>query len=410
MLQNTFEFIGIEDWCREAESQESFINNLKTFLPLFPSEEVCIPYKENPYLAEKYKNLLWETDSIITGLKFSDLSKPFNIGGSFLAHLGPTLIKDSSLLVLVNKNLALTEGYGNRRWAFYQLNKWPREHNFPLSEIGIDNSVERFKYKVKIYTINTKVQHIPMPAIYLTVRPNDQNIYHWVFETLVRLKCLDIVPALKNIPIIIHAPPNEFQLKTLELLGVTNKLIITNGESFTINELFFPSIPAPPTLHVSSLRWLRDNFLKGLASSSTTKQRRLYISRRDSTRRVKNEDEVFDILKLMDFEMLVMSELSPQKQMEAFRDAEMIVLPHGAAGTHLLLASKHCKVIELHSPTFIQNCYASLCHSLDLDYNWLIGEQSFEQANEVSDQERDYLIDAKLLKKMIESNRIDSFS
>lgn len=223
-------------------------------------------------------------------------------------------------------------------------------------------------------------------------------------ETLVRLRCLDIVPALKNIPIIIHAPLNEFQLKTLELLGVTNKLIITNGESFTINELFFPSIPAPPTLHVSSLRWLRDNFLKGLASSSTTKLRRLYISRRDSTRRVKNEDEVFDILRLMDFEMLVMSELSPQKQMEAFRDAEMIVLPHGAAGTHLLLASKHCKVIELHSPTFMQNCYASLCHSLDLDYNWLIGEQSFEQANEVSDQERDYLIDAKLLKKMIESN------
>ena len=404
MLQNTFEFIGLEDWCRKAESPESLINNLKTFLPLFPNEDACIPYKENPYLLEKYKNLLYEADSIITGLKFSELSKPFHIGGSFIAHLGPTLIKDSSLLVLVNKNLALIEGYGNRRWAFYQLNKWPKEHNFPLSEIGVDDSVERFKHKVKIYTINTKVQHIPVPALYLTVRPNDRNIYHWVFETLIRLRCLEIVPALKNIPIIVHTPLNEFQLKTLELLGVTNKLIITNGESFTIDELFFPSIPAPPTLHATSMKWLRNSFLKGLSRPSPAKRRRLYISRQDSSRRVKNEEEIFAILKPMDFEMLVMSDLSPQNQMEAFRDAEIIVLPHGAAGTHLLLVPEYCRVVELHSPTFVQNCYASLCNSLGLDYNWLIGEQSFEQANEVSDQERDYSIDAKLLKKIIESN------
>jgi len=404
MPQNTFEFIGVEDWCRKAESQEKFINSLKTFLPLFSNEDISIPYINNPYLSENYKNLLYESDSIITGLKFSELSEPFHIGGSSVAHLGPTMIKDSSLLVLVNKNLALTEGYGDERWAYYQLNKWPNEHNFPLSEIGVDGSIRRFKQNVKIYTINTKVRHIPIPGIYLTVRPHDQNIYHWVFETLVRLRCLEVVPALRNIPIIVHAPLNEFQLKTLELFGVNNKIIVTNGESFTIDELFFPSIPAPPTLHTASMRWLRNNFLKGLPSSSNPKRRRLYISRQDSTRRVKNEHEIFAILKLMDFEMLLMSKLSPQNQMEAFRDAEIIVLPHGAAGTHLLLAPLDCRVIELHSPTFIENCYASLCYSLGLNYHWLIGEKCIEQGDKVSDYYRDYLIDAKLLKKIIENN------
>ena len=124
------------------------------------------------------------------------------------------------------------------------------------------------------------------------------------------------------------------------------------------------------------MRWLRDKFLKNLPKLPETPRRRLYISRKDSNRQVSNEDEIFKYLASLGFEKLVMSKLSVVEQIDAFRTAEIVILPHGAAGTHLLFAPLDCRVIELHSPKWINNCYLSICNSLGLRYRWLIGTET----------------------------------
>ena len=373
---NTFEFIETKSWCRLASNSHDLFLNQGAYLPLFSDEQVFIDAQKfiHNQPTEQIK-LFFETHSN-GGFKLNELLGGISIGGAVLAHLGKTVIKDSTLLVLVSDNLALVEGYGNRRWAEYQINTFPSFHNYPQCLVGVDQNSPPLKMRVKAYSIDKKIQTIPISAIYLTVRSQDSNIYHWLIETLVRLKCLDDVPELKNLPLIVRDPLSSFQVETLRIMGIENKLIVTNGESFEINDLYFPSIPSPPSLHPNCMRWLRDKFLKNLPKLPVTPRRRLYISRKDSNRQVSNEDEIFKYLASHGFEKLVMSKLSVVEQIDAFRTAEIVILPHGAAGTHLLFAPLDCRVIELHSPKWINNCYLSICNSLGLRYRWLIGTET----------------------------------
>jgi hypothetical protein len=392
-LINTFEFIETTSWCRLADNKSDLFQNKNTYLPIFECEdETLVDEKDLLNLINpESNNLFFDTPSSNSGFKIKDLIFGVEIGGALLAHLSKVVIKDSSLLILVAPNLSLVEGYGNRRWADYQLNTWPNFHNYPLCTISTEN-LPVLKERVKIYSIKSKVQTIPLAAIYLSVRSHDSNIYHWLIETLVRLKCLDEIPELKKLPLIVREPLNDFQRETLEIMGIENKLIITNGESFVIDDLFFPSIPSTPAQHRKAMCWLREKFLSRL-SQATKPKRRLYISRIDSNRQVANEYQIFEFLEKFGYEKLVMSELSVKDQIDYFRSAESIVIAHGAAGAHILFAPLSCKVIELHSPRWVNHCYFSLCHILGISYKWIIGTQVEDSFN--------YLIDVNVLKALV---------
>jgi hypothetical protein len=380
-MLKTFEFIETPNWCRLANSNSDLFENRGTYTPLFKDLDISLNPREFVQEDSKHHTQIFFGTPSNGGFKLNDLLEGVKVSGSVLAHLGRVVIKDESLLVLVSDHLSLVEGYGNRRWANYQINTWPMMHNNPLCLVGVDKSKPPQKMRVKAYSIDSKVQHIPIAGIYLSVRSQDSNIYHWLIETLVRLKCLDNIPELKKLPLIVRDPLNNFQLETLRMMGVDNKLIVTNGESFVIDELFFPSIPSPPSLHPEAMRWLRDKFLNHLPQLPPAARRRLYISRSDSNRQVENEDAIFEYLQKIGFEKLIMSQLSVTQQIDIFRTAEIVVLPHGAAGTHLLFAPQDCEVIELHSPKWVNNCYLSLCKSLNLSYKWLIGTESSADLN-----------------------------
>lgn len=392
---NSYEFIEAVDWCRLAIDSNELFKAQRTYLQLFGAEQFKFSsslIREGQSNAE-YNSIIEEV-STNSGFRITDLADGRIISGSIVAHLGRVLIKDSSLLVLVTSNLSLVEGYGDRSWAEYQLRSWPWAHNFPLCLVGVDQAAQSIKQRLKIYSIDTKIREIPLSAIYLSVRSQDKNVYHWLIETLVRLRCLDEVPSLRKLPLIVRDPLNAFQLETLRLMGVENKIIITNGESFEVENLFFPSIPAPPILHKSSMNWLRGKLLAGFPKE-VAQRRRLYISRSDSNRRVSNEEEIFRFLESQGFEKLIMSQLTPGEQIDAFRAAEIIVLPHGAAGANLVFVPLDCRVIELHSPRWLNSCYMCLCSTLGIGYDWLMGNQM--------GSDMDYKVDLQKLNQILES-------
>jgi hypothetical protein len=273
-LVNTFEFIEISSWCRLADNETDLFQNQNTYLPIFECEHETLDAEESliNHINPESNNLFFDTPSSNSGFKIKDLMSGVEVGGAVLAHLGKVVVKDSSLLILVAPKLSLVEGYGNRRWANYQLSTWPDFHNFPLCTISAEN-FPAVKERVKIYSIEDKLETIPMAAIYLSVRSQDSNIYHWIIETLIRLKCLDDVPELKKLPLIVREPLNDFQRETLKIMGIENKLIITNGASFAIDDLFFPSIPSTPSQHRAAMRWLREKFLSGLPQYTGPKRR-----------------------------------------------------------------------------------------------------------------------------------------
>ena len=129
---NTFEFIDMHDWCRPAISPDALIDNEKSYLQLFGNRPISISYPPalETAVADKSMEQFLNLPSN-GGFSIQDLisNRPI-IAGSYIANLGQAIVLDSSLLVLVKDCLALTEGYGDKRWLDYQLNTWPHVHNY----------------------------------------------------------------------------------------------------------------------------------------------------------------------------------------------------------------------------------------------------------------------------------------
>lgn len=367
---NTFEFIDIKDWCRVLEEDQNLLTHERGWRPLFGSETIRLSDVDFS-TSSKYTNSFYNCPSTY-GLSLSELvNKNFEVPGALIANLGSAIIKDESLLILVRENLAITEAYGDQRSLKYQLETWPLSHNSQPSKIGIHKPKPQQTY-IKAYEDLLELQTIEQPCIYLSLRSDEKNIYHWIFEVLPRLRCLDLIPALQSIPLLVRKPLTEFQLKTLELMGICNPLLISEGNSLKAKSLIFPSVSCPSAIHPGVTAWLRRVLIGGL--ENIPKDRRLYISRSDSTRKVINEEALIDSLRTFGFEVLVMSALTPMEQIDAFRAAEIVVMPHGAAGAHMLFAPLDCTLIEFQSPEHLNSSYFTLAKGLGQKYGYIFGK------------------------------------
>ena len=398
MPSTAFEFVATSNWCVEATSVAEFMAKERSYLSLFKSAPTQL---QEPDLGPDSKSpeakLFYDVPST-GGFTVNQLvheSTP--ITGSLIAHLGQTTIKDDSLLVLVEPHLALLEAYGDNRWLQFQLNSWPDAHHFPKANTPSNwfSFGSKPKQRVKMYTLSDDLLEISKPCIYLSVRSSENNLYHWLFEVLPRLKCLDIIPQLRDLPLLLRDSLNAYQLHTLKLMGVNNPLLFTEGRSVQIPTLFFPSIPSPPSIHAETVHWLREKLMGKLPQISNP-QRRLLISRIDAnTRRLTNEAEIMRALGPLGFEHIIMSKLSPSEQIDTIRHAKTIVLTHGAAGANLLFAAPNCAVIELHSPRWPNSVYFTISKILGLPYAYLFGEHQNKQL--------DYSVDPKTLIQFIQS-------
>jgi hypothetical protein len=404
MISNTFEFISVKDRCQLAGSSNDLFLRSNTYLPLFADTKVCLsPPDWDPNSVTFEARLFYEVVST-GGFAVNDLMSPLTITGSVIANLGPAVVKDDALLVLVDKQLALTESYGDERWMQYQRNTWPDAHNYPAQSIPtrLMQFLKTGKFsppRIQRYALSEPLLEINEPCIYLSLRAHDGNIFHWLFEVLPRLKCLETVPQLRELPLLVREPLNPFQETTLRLMGITNRILTTNGKSAKVAHLYFPSIASPPSIHPETVAWLRKTILGTTeALGPDSRDRKLYISRKDANaRRVSNEDQLMQALRPLGYECIVMSELSPQEQIETMRNAKSIVLAHGAAGAHLLFAPTDCQVIELHSPKWPNSVYFTISKALGQPYGYLFGKHQNRQL--------DYAIDVKQLLSILHASQ-----
>ena len=63
--------------------------------------------------------------------------------------------------------------------------------------------------------LNDKIKKIEK-GIYLSTR-NDDQVYHWIFDNLSRLYCIDKISKLKTYPLIIKNQLSKFQKRTFRI-------------------------------------------------------------------------------------------------------------------------------------------------------------------------------------------------
>lgn len=119
------------------------------------------------------------------------------------------------------------------------------------------------------------------------------------------------------------------------------------------------------------------DFLTSLGTSAAERSpgRLIYVSRRDKARRsLLNERELENRLAALGFETMIAGDLSPEQQIAAFRDAAIVVAPHGAALTNALFMSPGAHLLELFSPLAGTLEFLAIARIRGIDYEYMVGD------------------------------------
>jgi capsular polysaccharide biosynthesis protein len=232
------------------------------------------------------------------------------------------------------------------------------------------------------------------------------NYYHWICETLLRLwmvkdkidQMILLLPSESKI--------SRFVYETLEPFKFKSIFHIPNETGVLVRTLCMPQLK--PSMASYNHRALF--FLKKLYIDYTTHVKhlelnfgeRIYLSRAKSSRRkIVNEIDVENTLKVHDFNIIYNEDYSFYQQVALYSNAKYLVSIHGAGLTNILFMPTSSKVLEFHK----RNTNPKDHHSFvfwyladALSHNYY--HQICEPANHDDDFfEADFIVDIELLKR-----------
>jgi len=192
------------------------------------------------------------------------------------------------------------------------------------------------------------------------VGPWTNNYTHWFQDYLTRLEGLEYYREKTGVDpdILIPRKANEWMRDALRAVGYgPEQWIEWNGGRASVDRLIVSSVRREReraskrrrlVYSPTGVQWISDHIKSNIEPEKTVPHsNRVYLSRANmSKRRVRNEDEVMDLLADWGFERYRPDELSFAEQVTLFSNAEVIVSPHGSGLMNQIFA-EDAVIIEL---------------------------------------------------------------
>jgi hypothetical protein len=239
--------------------------------------------------------------------------------------------------------------------------------------------------------------HVTEPVAALSAP--EFNYFHWMYEVLPKIHLLQ--ESGRGDVLLYLNISTTVQRQTLHLLGIEDNRILNAADHYfvTAPELLVPNFPARigmctvvnrtrsdgiEELTMGNLgaavgvadwicAYLRECFLNVECGSGRARSR-LYISRRDAAKgRGVRDREINELIQELGFQTIQLSGMPFAEQVHLFRNADVIVAPHGAGLTNLTFCKPGAKCLELFSPRYISDLYAVVSHLVGVDYYYLVG-------------------------------------
>ncbi len=209
------------------------------------------------------------------------------------------------------------------------------------------------------------------------------NYFHWMFDIIPKIKIISLGYGLKNIDHFYMPKLQSFQKKILKTLKIKKiKFIDSNKyKHIQADNLIVPEHPwyfkgkifkQANYLPKWIVNWLQATFIKN--SKYNSKINKLFIDRSESKFnhcKLINNNEIIITLKKRGFKIIQVGKLSFERQISLFRNAKVIIGPHGAAFTNLLFCRRKTKIIEV-KPKNRPNNYKIISKINNLKYKQLI--------------------------------------
>jgi len=244
----------------------------------------------------------------------------------------------------------------------------------------------------------------PPGKYFLGFNPEWQNYAHLLTDTLPLLfyyrrnlydDCRLVVPP---------ASPGPIHKKLLDLLGIdSERLYVMPHQRVRFDQILFTtqiSLWSQTGLLNPAVDALIEAALGPHKTNEAPPMRRLYLSREDiQTRRLLNEPTLVKHLEKLGFEVVNCSALSVEQQVSLFRQAEIVVAPHGAALGNVLFCRSETAVLELFPEYCVQPHFRMLAAQRKLRYGYIVGT-SFEHESSRAVQNSwssDFVVDDNLV-------------
>jgi hypothetical protein len=210
--------------------------------------------------------------------------------------------------------------------------------------------------------------------------------YHWFKDVLCTLhEVLELIPKDTLFLLPAHAVrkcnEGNFYIKSLAALGIDRERVLEfdGSESWILENLWWQ----PPAVHPDdqtpgALRWMGKCVSDAVKVSLSAKPKRIYISRKIPFARVLvNENDLLPGLQEMGFQICLLEEMPFEEQVRLFRNAEVVLAPHGAGLINLIFSKPGTRVVEILARGHERRCYWTLCEELGHDYRFYLGEPEF---------------------------------
>ena len=190
-----------------------------------------------------------------------------------------------------------------------------------------------------------------------------RNYCHWLMQTAFcawawtrfpnQVKALFLTPKL-----------DAFQEQILRLAGLDaahHHQAASDAKLSTPLAVVMPDAFRPSSIHPSPRMGEFGRHVSMQIPAAGDTPRRLYVSRRDSTkRRLENEVEIEAALVRHGFSIVTLTGVSFPDQVRLFRNVEIVVGPHGAGFANLLFCQPGTRVIELTPSTYVNPRFVRL--------------------------------------------------
>jgi capsular polysaccharide biosynthesis protein len=204
----------------------------------------------------------------------------------------------------------------------------------------------------------------------------ETNYYHSMMLSLVRLAAVpdNYLAASASLLVPRGAVAQPEVLALLDLLPSLAVEEIGHDETLLVETLVFPlSVCGDSTYHPCVGDFFR-RVSANVPPGKTRLPRRFYVDRRCSpVRPLTNEDELIRALAPLGIVPVRPESMSVADQVRLFRNAELILAPHGAGLTNIGYARPGCIVIELLMDAYVNWCYRHLAALMRLRYDCVLG-------------------------------------
>ncbi|MES2375227.1 MAG: glycosyltransferase family 61 protein [Bacteroidota bacterium] len=189
---------------------------------------------------------------------------------------------------------------------------------------------------------------------------------YFIYAKLLRIKSAMPEAEFKKAKIVYPLVNTAFEKELLKYAGVTEDQVLdSKTHNIQAANYYLGNNDSWYYPNKSDLNLLRQTLLPHVLAGKTGE--RIYISRK-ARRKLTNEAEVIKVLKEFNFDIIEDTPKSVAEQITLYKNAKVIIGPHGASYTNIINCQPGTILIELFPAGYYPDYFRSLSTSLGLQY------------------------------------------